>query len=181
MSMELVLKAASFAAEAHATQYRKGMEVPYINHPLRVALSAERCGLSREAIAAAMLHDVVEDTEVGLEAIAAEFPPRVVDLVRRLTKWWPDEAPKEMKQRELPRYYAGILEDQEAVELKLLDRADNLEDMRRMVPRTRKWSERYLRKTDEQFPPIEQASKNAQAARIFVEARERLRDCLTQN
>lgn len=181
MDLELILKAASFAAEAHATQFRKGLEVPYINHPIRVALSAQRCGLSSGAIAAALLHDVVEDTPTTIEEISAEFPPRVVELVTLLTKWWPEEAPKEVKERELHKYYAAILEDAEAIDLKLLDRADNLGDMVRMVPKARKWTERYLKKTDAQFPPIVAASRNERAKQFFAEAVTKLRDRLAQS
>src|SRR4051812_27242707 len=129
MNIGLVMKAAAFAANAHAPQRRKTGDQPYINHLIRVARTAADAGLSQEAIAAALLHDTVEDTPVTLEGLSREFPDRVVHLVKLLTQWWPDDASREVKQREIPKYHKAILTDQEAIEIKLLDRADNLLDM----------------------------------------------------
>lgn len=170
MSLELVLKAAAYAGEAHGTQTRKGSPQPYITHPLRVAHAASLAGLSDEAIAASLLHDVVEDTPVTLEDLKARFPERVVHLVHLLTKWWPDDAPKDLKATEKPRYYGAILEDSEAMAIKLLDRADNLQDMVRMLPRMRRWAERYLAKTETEIRPIFDACPNAPARSAYAQA-----------
>jgi (p)ppGpp synthase/HD superfamily hydrolase len=170
MSLELVLRAAAYAAEAHGTQTRKGSPEPYINHPLRVAHEAAEAGLSEEAIAASLLHDVVEDTEASLEDVRARFPERVAHLVDLMTKWWPDDAPKDIKTSEKPKYYGAILKDPEAMAIKLLDRADNLHDMVRMLPKMRSWAERYLKKTESEIRPIFEACPNEQARQAYAKA-----------
>lgn len=105
----------------------------------------------------------------------ADFPPRVAQLVRLLTKWWPDDAPTDLKAREKPRYYGAVLGDEEAVNLKLLDRADNLRDMAQMLPRAHAWARRYLKKTDKEFAPIMAACRNPLVREIYREATETLR------
>lgn len=170
MSVELVMKAAAYAGEAHGTQTRKGSPMPYVTHPLRVAEVAARAGLPSEAIAASLLHDVVEDTPVTLDDLRARFPERVVQLVDLLTKWWPDDAPKDLKASEKPKYYGAILADPDAMAIKLIDRADNLRDMVRMLPRMRSWAERYLSKTETEIRPIAEACPNPVARREYAQA-----------
>ncbi len=166
----LVARAAAYAAEAHVKQKRKAGDEPYINHPLRVAQMAAEAGLGAEAIAAALLHDVVEDTDRTLEDLAAQFPPRVVDLVNRLTKWWPDDAAAEVKREGNPVYYGAICEEPDALAVKLLDRADNLWSMVRMLPRARSWAAKYHRKSLEEVAPLAGVCTNAWAIRVFEDA-----------
>lgn len=176
--LALVLRAAVLAAEAHAGQTRKILADPYVNHPLRVAAAAQRCGLGPECIAAALLHDVVEDTACSLTDLARQFPPRVVELVDRLTKWWPDDASRTLKQAESPRYFAKLLADAEAVELKLLDRADNLNDMARMLPKAASWARRYLTKTELEFEQVVAHSRNEAVQALYKAAVSRLKASL---
>ena len=82
---ELVSRSVAFAAEAHASQTRKYTNEPYITHPISVArMVAEEAG-TPEMIAAALLHDIVEDTPVTAEQIEMEFGGVVAELVRQLT------------------------------------------------------------------------------------------------
>ncbi len=145
---QVVLKAAAYAAAAHTGQKRKTSDDPYIDHPLRVAYKASQAGLSDEAVTAALLHDVLEDTPLTREDLAREFPARVLELVDLLTQWWPDDAPAEIKASETPKYVAAILRDQDAIQLKLLDRADNLLDMACSQPKYYRWARRYLERTE---------------------------------
>ncbi|MDF0601601.1 HD domain-containing protein [Psychromarinibacter sp. C21-152] len=85
MSLARVTGAASFAAEAHAGQMRKGGGRPYINHPLEVAAAVAEDGADADIVCAALLHDVVEDTDVAAPEIAARFGDRVAALVDELT------------------------------------------------------------------------------------------------
>ncbi|MCA9645870.1 MAG: HD domain-containing protein, partial [Myxococcales bacterium] len=71
--------------EAHVGQTRKSGE-PYITHPLAVATILAEMRLDEETICAAILHDVLEDTEVGRATIAGEFGETVADLVDGVTK-----------------------------------------------------------------------------------------------
>lgn len=174
---ELLLKAASLAASAHLAQRRKGLPEPYINHPLRVAVAAEECGLSNEAIAAALLHDVIEDTSITMKDLEqCGFPPRTLTIVQLLSKWWDNSrSEKELtveafkvhcervRSEFKPAYYQRIAEDHDAVVIKLLDRADNLMDMVKVVHEKRPWATSYLRKTAAEFGPVLLANRNPQA------------------
>jgi (p)ppGpp synthase/HD superfamily hydrolase len=88
----LVERALRVAATYHHPQSRKGGAVPYITHPVGMALLLQRFGFDDdELIAAALLHDVVEDTACTLEELAAQFPPRIVDTVAALSERKHDE------------------------------------------------------------------------------------------
>ena len=78
-------KALDFATRAHKEQVRKYTEEPYINHPAAVAEILRKSGARPEVIAAGYLHDVVEDCDVSLEEIEAEFGPDVAKLVDEVT------------------------------------------------------------------------------------------------
>ena len=81
----LVLRAYDIAEEAHRGQIRKTGE-PYIYHPVAVAqILADRC-LADESIAAAILHDTIEDTPVGWSDIEQGFGREIADLVEGVTK-----------------------------------------------------------------------------------------------
>jgi (p)ppGpp synthase/HD superfamily hydrolase len=82
----LIKKAAEFAAMAHAGVFRKWSGEPYIEHPKRVAERLAALGFPAEVIAAAYLHDVVEDTHISAAVLAAEFGPEVAALVAEVTK-----------------------------------------------------------------------------------------------
>ena len=83
----LIERAMRVAARAHRHQHRKASDLPYITHPASVALILARAGFTDEAmLAAALLHDVVEDTGYHRDALAAEFPPLVVEYVDALSE-----------------------------------------------------------------------------------------------
>ena len=83
----LIEHAIRVAARAHRHDVRKGGDIPYLSHSASVALLLERVGISDdEIIAAALLHDVVEDTAVTLDDLALVFPPNVVELVAGLSE-----------------------------------------------------------------------------------------------
>ncbi len=180
--IELILQAANFAAKAHARQKRKATSDPYINHLLRVAYSAAQAGFSTEVIIAALLHDVIEDTPVTYEELSRKFPSRVVELVRLLSHWWDDQAPDHVKNAELPKYYAAILKDPDAISLKLMDRADNLNDMAETVNVTPKWAERYLKKSKREMKALLQAPEaNPASCRLYQRALDRLTQALERH
>ena len=94
MNKELRKKALDFATNAHEGQLRKGSTNPYIIHPIAVAEIAEKLiegdvrytGLEDVVYVVALLHDVWEDTEVGIDVIADEFGPFIANRVSLLTK-----------------------------------------------------------------------------------------------
>lgn len=85
---ELWQKAAAFAARAHRHGVRKDGQTPYISHVVRVALTIRQVfGFEDEAVlAAALLHDTIEDTGTDYDEILEEFGPEVADLVALMTK-----------------------------------------------------------------------------------------------
>jgi len=82
---DLVQKALQFATDAHKDQMRKYTHEPYIVHPKAVADMVADTDATQEQVAAALLHDVVEDTQFTLEDIKLEFGDTVADLVFWLT------------------------------------------------------------------------------------------------
>jgi guanosine-3',5'-bis(diphosphate) 3'-pyrophosphohydrolase len=82
----MIVKAIAFANEKHAGQFRKGKQTPYILHVLEAGIIVSQIKYDEELIAAAILHDLVEDTEVTLETIAEEFGARVAELVATQTE-----------------------------------------------------------------------------------------------
>jgi (p)ppGpp synthase/HD superfamily hydrolase len=83
----LVERALRRAARAHRDHLRKASDLPYVTHLAGVALILARAGFDDEhVLAAALLHDVVEDTPCSLDELAAEFPPAVIEMVRALTE-----------------------------------------------------------------------------------------------
>jgi (p)ppGpp synthase/HD superfamily hydrolase len=175
MPLRLITRAAAFAGQAHATHRRKANQEPYVNHLLRVAHEAARAGLSSEVIVAAYLHDTVEDTDVTLEELAQRFPPRVVRLVELLTKWWPEDASDDEKRRGKEKYYAEILRDQEAIELKLCDRGDNLRDMATVANSHRPWAIAFLKKTESEVTQILAKSQNPHVQQFYQQSIDSLR------
>lgn len=79
--MDLFEKALCFAVEKHSGQVRKAAKSPYILHPLEAASIVGTLTNDREILAAAALHDTVEDTDTTIEEIEAEFGRRVALLV----------------------------------------------------------------------------------------------------
>lgn len=84
--MTQVEKALIFATKAHAGQYRKGTDRPYILHPIETMAIAMAFSEDEDVLAAAVLHDTVEDTSVTLKRIEREFGSRVAELVASVTE-----------------------------------------------------------------------------------------------
>jgi (p)ppGpp synthase/HD superfamily hydrolase len=79
--MEIIEKALKVASKAHEGQYRKHTETPYITHPVTVGMIVMKAGYDEEMIAAAILHDTVEDTNLSLDDIRQEFGGRIAEIV----------------------------------------------------------------------------------------------------
>ncbi len=123
---KLIRNAYEMAVEAHKTQRRKSGE-PYILHPIAVAtICAEEIGLGPTAIAAALLHDVVEDTAVTLEEIKVQFGERVGKIVDGLTKLdgaYNAESPQAENFRKV---LSTLVDDVRVVLIKMADRLHNM-------------------------------------------------------
>ena len=116
-------KAAEFARIAHEGEYRKGSRIPYIYHPMEVALLVAGMTRDRDVIAAAYLHDVLEDTPVTEGELEQAFGPRVLELVRFETE------DKALSWRERKEHTICHLADAPP-EARMLTLADKLSNMR---------------------------------------------------
>ena len=79
--MELVSEAIMLAVKAHDGMRRRGNDIPYILHPMEAAVIVGTMTEDQEIIAAAVLHDVVEDAGISMEEIESKFGKRVRELV----------------------------------------------------------------------------------------------------
>jgi (p)ppGpp synthase/HD superfamily hydrolase len=82
----LLDRALALSASAHRHQVRKGSDVPYIQHPVHVAILLLKHGFPETVVIAGLLHDVVEDTGTPLSAIEERFGPEVAALVNSVTE-----------------------------------------------------------------------------------------------
>jgi guanosine-3',5'-bis(diphosphate) 3'-pyrophosphohydrolase len=126
--LKLVLKAAVFAADRHRNQLRKGADAtPFINHPLEVArVLAEEGGVrDPEVIAAALLHDTIEDTATVHDDLSEAFGDRVAGLVAELTD--DKRLPKARRKKEQVRHAPHLSPD--AKQIKLADKLCNLREL----------------------------------------------------
>ncbi len=123
----LVRNAIQFAEEKHNGQMRKGGE-PYVNHPLRVGRSMAEWGFGSEAVAAAILHDTVEDCYVSLDQIRDLFGDETAELVNAMTavdeSLYKGATKKEIDTMSDIRFQQYA--DRTAIFIKVADRLDNL-------------------------------------------------------
>nr|WP_090820603.1 HD domain-containing protein [Paenibacillus sp. yr247] len=88
--MEIINVAIEVATYAHRHQYRKGTDIPYISHPFAVGMILAQAECDVEVVAAGILHDVVEDTEITLLEIEQRFGRRVAQIVSGVSE--PDKS-----------------------------------------------------------------------------------------
>lgn len=131
---DTIKKAYEYAKEKHKNQLRKSGE-PYIIHPLNVAYILAKLGLDTETICAALLHDVVEDTDGTYEEIKEKFGEEIATLVEGVTKLTNLFKTVEEKQTEnYKKMFIAMEKDIRVIILKLADRLHNintLEHLRR--------------------------------------------------
>ena len=121
----LINKAIYFAKKYHDGQLRKSGE-PFYSHPLEVAYMISDYNLKTDVIAASILHDVVEDTEVTINMILETFGQRVAEMVNRLTRDRPDGTKLSVKEIIRMAYKNG---DKEVLLIKIFDRLHNLQNI----------------------------------------------------
>jgi len=124
---ELVQKAYVFAAAAHAGQTRLSGE-PYLSHPLAVAHILATLGFDEATLAAALLHDTVEDTKATIEEIDEQFGEDVADLVDGITKinLIPFDTKEEAQAENIRKMILAMSHDIRVLIIKLADRLHNM-------------------------------------------------------
>jgi len=155
---ELIERAYAVAERAHAGQVRKSGE-PYIQHPLAVAFLLADLGMDPDTIAAGLLHDVVEDSDIDLKRLAQEFGPGVANLVDGVTKLeqidrfsQKSEGLRDARESEsLRKMFIAMAEDIRVVIIKL---ADRLHNMRTLDPLPEERRKAFARETLEIFAPL---------------------------
>ncbi|HYA36997.1 MAG TPA: bifunctional (p)ppGpp synthetase/guanosine-3',5'-bis(diphosphate) 3'-pyrophosphohydrolase, partial [Candidatus Methylomirabilis sp.] len=157
--IDLLRRAVATALQAHAGQRRVSGE-PYVQHSLAVAQILAGLGLDHETLAAAILHDVVEDTGVALEDLKRDFGARITGLVDGVTKMKviqefqsePSGSRRESAQAEsLRKMLLAMAEDVRVVFIKL---ADRLHNMRTLSAMPEEKQIRIARETMDIFAPL---------------------------
>jgi GTP pyrophosphokinase len=127
LDRELIVRAFTFAAKAHEGQQRRSGE-PFIMHPVGVAIICAGLRLDEQTIAAALLHDVVEDTDTDLATVREEFGDEIASLVDGVTKLTRVQF-QSREQAEAENYrkmVVAMAEDVRVILVKLADRLHNL-------------------------------------------------------
>src|SRR6187455_2792065 len=148
----LVERAFQFSDSAHRGQFRKSGE-PYITHPLAVASILSQWRLDAEGLAAALLHDVMEDTSVTRAEIETTFGKPVAEMVDGVSKLDQIEfASREDAQAEsFRKMLLAMARDVRVILIKLADRLHNMRTLDAMAPVHRK---RIARETLDIYAPI---------------------------
>ena len=128
--MERIERAYLLAEKAHSGQFRASGE-PYIVHPVEAAKITVQLGMDTDTVVTALLHDVVEDTDVTLEEIKKEFGTDVANLVDGVTKLKQikkvNNASKEEQQAEnVRKMFMAMAKDIRVIIVKLADRLHNM-------------------------------------------------------
>ncbi|MEY4616492.1 MAG: hypothetical protein RJB66_1452 [Pseudomonadota bacterium] len=151
-ALSLTMKALDFAARKHRDQRRKDHHSsPYINHPIALAqILVNEANIDDEVvIAAAILHDTIEDTDTSPEEIEVHFGAHIRSIVEEVTD---DMTLPKMERRALQVEHAAHL-SKEAALVKLADKIANLRDVRHSPPlrwtpdrkqEYREWAQRVI-------------------------------------
>lgn len=149
-----IRRAYFFAEHAHEGQVRRS-GAPYVTHPLAVAHVLAMMHMDHECIIAGLLHDVIEDTEVSREALAAEFGEEVallVDGVSKLAKA-AFETQKQAQAENLRKMMLAMSQDIRVIIIKLADRLHNMRTLGHLRPDKRR---RIAHETLDIYAPIAQ-------------------------
>ena len=147
-----VMTAYRFSAAAHEGQFRKSGE-PYISHPVTVAGILAELHLDPPSIMAALLHDVMEDTEVSKQQLAEQFGQPVAELVDGVSKLDKIEfqTATHAQAENFRKMLLAMSQDVRVILVKLADRLHNMRTLDSMAPEKRR---RIGRETLEIYAPI---------------------------
>jgi len=128
---KIILKAYNFSVEKHGDQLRKSGE-PYIIHPMHVAHILADLGLDDSTICAALLHDVVEDTEVTHQDLINEFSLEIAEMVDGVTKLSKlnCESVEEEQVENYRKMFLAMGRDIRVIMIKLADRLHNMRTLK---------------------------------------------------
>lgn len=152
--VEKVRRAYEFGATAHSGQLRLSGE-PYIQHPLEVANILAEMHMDHDTLVAAMLHDVIEDTETEKENISLEFGHEVATIVDGLSKLTQIEfeSQAEKQASNFQKMLMAMADDIRVILVKLADRLHNMRTLGALAAKKRR---RIARETLDIYAPIAQ-------------------------
>ncbi len=129
--LAVLRKAYVFSGQAHKGQVRRSGE-PYLSHPLEVTAYLADMKLDRTTLVAALLHDVLEDTETTPAALRESFGPEVADLVEGVTKISrvQEVSPEVRRAETLRKIILAMTDDIRIIFIKLADRVHNLKTLK---------------------------------------------------
>ncbi|KEA63529.1 GTP pyrophosphokinase, (p)ppGpp synthetase II [Marinobacterium lacunae] len=147
-----VRRAYFYAEQAHDGQRRKSGE-PYVTHPLAVAAVLSEMHMDHQSLMAAMLHDVIEDTEINYEGIESQFGKPVADIVDGVSKLThlEFETKAEAQAENFQKMVLAMAEDIRVILVKLADRLHNMRTLGAMPPVKQR---RIARETLDIYAPI---------------------------
>ncbi|VTU09648.1 (p)ppGpp synthetase I SpoT/RelA [Actinobacillus porcinus] len=150
--IKLVERAFVIARDAHEGQYRSSGE-PYITHPVAVAAIIAEMRLDHEAVMAALLHDVIEDTPYTEEQLAAEFGHHVAEIVEGVSKLdkLKFRTRQEAQAESFRKMILAMTKDIRVVLIKLADRTHNMRTLGALRPDKRR---RIAQETLEIYSPL---------------------------
>ena len=150
--IELVRRAFIIARDAHEGQTRSSGE-PYITHPVAVACIIAEMKLDHEAVMAALLHDVIEDTPYTEEQLANEFGSSVADIVQGVSKLdkLKFRTRQEAQVENFRKMILAMTKDIRVVRIKLADRTHNMRTLGSLRPDKRR---RIAKETLEIYSPL---------------------------
>ena len=149
---ELVRRAYAYSAEAHEGQ-RRVSGGPYIEHPAAVALLLAQLGMDPATIAAAMLHDVPEDTSRTNDDVRREFGDEIARLVEGVTKLsqFSGKSSDEHQAENIRKMFLAMADDLRVVVIKLADRLHNMRTLGALPPDKQ---QRIAKQTMEIYAPL---------------------------
>jgi guanosine-3',5'-bis(diphosphate) 3'-pyrophosphohydrolase len=153
VNVGLIQRAHELAVSAHEGQTRSSGE-PYVTHPVEVAQYLATLQMDAETIAAALLHDVPEDTDIGIAEIEKRFGRevgRLVDGVTKLSKFGSARSMEEQQAESIRKMFLAMAEDVRVVIIKLADRLHNMRTLQYLEPDKQ---ERIARQTMEIYAPL---------------------------
>ena len=150
--LALVERAFAFSDSAHRGQFRKSGE-PYITHPLAVASILSQWRLDAQGLAAALLHDVMEDTSVTKTELETKFGKPVADMVDGVSKLDQIEftSREDAQAENFRKMLLAMAQDVRVILIKLADRLHNMRTLDAMAPAHRR---RIARETLDIYAPI---------------------------
>ncbi len=152
LDKELIARAFQYAAAAHEGQVRRSGE-PFVHHPWSTAKICAELHLDDQSIAAALLHDVVEDTDRDLDDVRAEFGGEIAQLVEGVTKLTRTSF-QSREQAEAENYRKMIVAMSEDVRVILIKLADRLHNMRTIEYQGKQAQVRKAKETLEVYAPL---------------------------